>query len=318
MNSNQNTGFPEWLEVVRKVEESGELLGDITVQGLKLGLWASEAGYYPRLLQYLHPLPLEKPLPVQYHFRMGCFVGDEIFQQAIKSIDQGAVDISRVDTGHREIERIVFSPELIVDCDRYQGMLWVTDLARYSVTMVFSSRTHWKSLEVGRCAREIINGYLEDRDWQVFHSGAVQTESGTFVVIGNAGAGKTSLILSLVSSGAHFISNERSYITLENGELHTLVSPLPVAIGMGTALQFPQIRHFIRHPEYCLYPPRRMNRDLIRKTPENRWPELEDKVQLLPAEIIAALSAPEGLAGGKVTGIVVPDMSRTRPAGAQC
>lgn len=313
-----NVAQPSWLKkVITTSAEESRSLGNINIQGLEIDFWASEPSFYSWLLEYLHPLPLDKPSPHKLSYKLGCFVADELFQQAIRFIDDGAIDISRIDTGRRDVERMVFSPELIVDCDRSQGMLWVTDLKNNAVTMVFSSRTMWKALEVGRCARELINGYLEDEGWQVFHSGSVRTEKGTFIIIGNAGAGKTSLILSLMSTGAHFISNERSYIKIINDEVHTLISPLPIAIGLGTAIQYPEITRFVRNSEYCLYPPRRMSPRRIRNTPEHKWPNLEDKVQLLPSEIISAFNAPEGLAGDKVLGVVVPKLTTKNPMGAE-
>ncbi len=318
MKIKHRTKEPSWLnKTIKEAAQKGTCLGKIKVQGLEIDFWASEPSLYSWLLEYLHPLPLDTfTAKKKLSFKLGSFVADEVFQEAIRFIDSGAIDILRVNTGRRKIERLIFSSKMIVDCDRSQGMLFVTDLKQNTVTMVFSNRTQWKALEVGRCARELINGYLEDQGWQAFHSGAMQTENGTFIIIGDAGAGKTSIILSLISTGARFISNERSYIKVIDGEVHTLLSPLPIAIGMGTAIQYPEIVKYVRQPEFCLYPPRRMNLHRIRNTPEHKWPSLEDKVQLLPSEIISAFDAPEGLAGDKVCGVVVPYLTK-RNRGAE-
>jgi hypothetical protein len=189
-------------------------------------------------------------------------------------------------------------------------MLWVTNRLENSITLVLSVKVRWPLLEVSRVVRDLITRFLEDQGWILFHAGAIQINEKNYMVIGDASAGKTSFIIALLSSGAAFISNERVFVKVEKGIAQIMSFPMPIAVGLGTMVQYSELIKYVREPQLCLYPPRRINFSNVHKTAEKYWPELEDKVQFLPQEITENFSDIAGIAEGNIEGIIVPNFRK--------
>lgn len=75
------------------------------------------------------------------------------------------------------------------------------------------------------------------------HAAAVKIDDRGVLITGDKGAGKTSLSLALVKErGAHWISNDVVLLSLRDGALVMQGTPIPLRIGAGTLLRFPQLR----------------------------------------------------------------------------
>jgi len=110
-------------------------------------------------------------------------------------------------------------------------------------------------------------------------------------------------------AGVQFISNERLFAKKTSDDVHILPFPMPIAVGLGSAMQYPEILKFVENPELCLCPLWRMNIERVHSTSRKDWPKLKDKIQFVPEELITALSAGPGYPGGKVSGVIVPRLS---------
>ncbi|MGI9420551.1 MAG: hypothetical protein ACR2RA_22235 [Geminicoccaceae bacterium] len=203
------------------------------------------------------------------------------------------------------------SDDLTLYCNGPDGVFWLADFGRKTMTMVFSSRTPRPALDFSRMVRDIITGYLTDRSWSLYHAGAVETSEGVLMIVGNPGAGKTTLILALVRDGARYIANEQVFVRAEGDRFQVLGYPLAIAIGLGTALQFPGLSPLIETPDPLLYPRRRMSASRIRETPREKWPSLDDKLQLLPEEIDRYVGPSGFVPGGRLRALVVPRIGKS-------
>lgn len=96
-----------------------------------------------------------------------------------------------------------------------------------------------------RCLREIFAKTLELDGHFVFHAGAVGLNGHGVAICGVKGAGKTTTALSLVESGAAFLTNDRSFIGAVGDGLWIHPWPTVSPIGMGTLYHFPALRSWM-------------------------------------------------------------------------
>ena len=86
--------------------------------------------------------------------------------------------------------------------------------------------------------------------------------------------------------------------------------PMAVAIGLGTALQFPQLAGLIEAPDRLQYPRQQLCLSRLAKTPRSEWHSLRDKLQILPCELTELLDTAGSVPGGKLHALVVPEISK--------
>ena len=158
--------------------------------------------------------------------------------------------------------------------------------------------------------RNTVIAYLEDQGWVSYHAGAVDTEQGVLMIIGNSGAGKTSLILALLRNGARYIANERLLIRQEAEGFNLLGYPMAIAVGIGTARQFRGLSQLVDSPDQLLYPRSRFSKSRVARASPEQQLLLDDKLQLLPEELLQYIGADNAVCGGTVHSIVVPQVSR--------
>jgi len=297
---------PFWLDQILKDSEQLPRQGYFNIQGLKIDIHGYGPETYHWIEKYLYPLNLSSPIDTQSTYRVNLFHSDDLVLAALNTIENNEIDTRRISNARRYLDRICVSKEITVDCDPQFGMLWITDRSTNTITIVLSAKVRWPLLEISRVVRDLITRYLENQGWVLFHAGAIRSKEKNYLVIGDASAGKTSFIIAMLSAGAAFISNERVFVKLVDGTVHMLSFPMPIAVGLGTMLQYPELIKFIRQPQFCQYPPRRINIAKVHDTPEWKWLELEDKIQFLPQELSQQFSDIAGIAGGKVDGVIVP------------
>lgn len=310
MKNNINTEQPLWLSQVINQSKQLPHCGDFNIQGLKIKIHCHDPEVHNWIEKYLYPLDRSNSLDTQAEYSVNMFHSDDLVLSALRSIEDSEVDTHRVSNARRYLERITVNEHITVDCDPAYGMLWITDNSSKAITLVLSVKVRWPLLEISRVVRDLITRFLEAQGWVIFHAGAIQTDNKNYMIIGDAGAGKTSLIIALLVSGATFISNERVFAKVVGEKLRLLSFPMPIAVGLGTMVQYPELVKFIRQPQFCQYPPRRMDIWKIHNTPERRWPDLEDKAQFLPQELTTLFSDASAVPGGIIHGIIVPSLQK--------
>lgn len=284
----------------------------VAVEELDLIISACEQDLVDWASDYLYPLvhTTESENSAQ-QFRLNCIHSDAIVSCAIQGIDSypGRVKIIN-GSRHRPIYCWDDSPggRRILIC-AIDGVVWLCNELERTITLVYSNRTRWPSLELSRTARAIITQYLHSQDWFLCHAGAVTTKNGNFMIVGKSGAGKTTLILALLQSGAGYIANELLFVKPLDSGLRVLSYSLPVAVGLGTALQFQTIAGLLEKP-YCLrYPPRRLYIEKLAKKSREEWLNQKGKIQILPSELSTLFPDSTATGNAIIHKLVVPKVS---------
>ena len=226
------------------------------MEGLEVVLKAMDHALIRWVLKYLQPLSLGSEQICLRKYTVTCLYSDEIVVAACQHMAGSEIIPWHEHNRRHVVKRARSSQDVIIYCDSFEGVFWLSDLASDSVFVVVSSRTRWPAIEFSRVTRILVTRSLEAQRWTIFHAGAVSTPSGALMIVGDDGAGKTSLVLALLCSGAQYISNERLFVRSEPGGFRVLGFPMAVAIGLGTALQFPQLAGLIEAPDRLQYPRR--------------------------------------------------------------
>jgi len=307
-----NSKQPVWLDSILEKSKRLPHQGHFDIEGLKINIHAFDPETYHWIEKYLYPLNLSSSSDTQLTYSVNTLHSDELVQSVLSSIENSEIDTRRISNARRYLDRIFVDKQITIDCDPFYGMLWVTDRSTHTITLILSVKVRWPLLEISRVVRDLITRFLEDQGWILFHAGAIHTGEKNYMIIGDASAGKTSLIIALLASGSVFISNERVFVKVENGDARLLSFPMPIAVGLGTMVQYPELIKFIRQPQFCQYPPRRINISKVHNTAERKWPYLRDKVQFLPQEITNQFSDIAGMSGGKIHGLIVPSWQKNQ------
>ncbi len=283
-----------------------------TVEGLALELWGCtpwEAGW---LLKYLGPLVVRDAGDGECAatWKIGMFFADEVVAAVAEGMEQGGLLAPSVWNGRYHVRRVAFSPRRMLDSDPVRGTACLYDWAARRITLVTSVHTGHPVHELGRCLRDVATAWMRSRGWQIFHAGAVRSGGRDWLVVGDAGAGKTSLLIALLAGGARFIANDRVFLRLEGGTVRLRPFPMAVAIGLGTAAQYGPLRRVVRRPGSLCYPRRRLDLVRVLNTPETDWAALPDKLQLFPGELNALFRAVPGPADTTAGGILLPRLDR--------
>jgi hypothetical protein len=312
VQNNIDSKQPVWLDSILEKSKRLPHQGYFEIEGLKINIHSYDPETYHWIEKYLYPLNLSSSSDTQLTYSVNTLHSDELVQSVLSSIENSEIDTRRISNARRYLDRIFVDKQITIDCDPFYGMLWVTDRSTHTITLVLSVKVRWPLLEISRVVRDLITRSLEDQGWILFHAGAIHTGEKNYMIIGDASAGKTSLIIALLASGSTFISNERVFVKVENGEARLLSFPMPIAVGLGTMVQYPELIKFIRQPQFCLYPPRRINISKVHDTAERKWPNLRDKIQFLPQEITGLFADTAGIPGGKIHGLIVPSWQKNQ------
>ena len=306
-----------WLNEIFEKSAGLPNQGEFNIQGLNIRIGAYDPEVYSWVEKYLHPLNLDDSGTTTLIYNIKLLHSDDIVQSVHRLISDSGVDTVPVFTGRRYVDRILIDKDITVDCDPAFGMLWVTDRSSNTIITVLSTKVRWPLLEISRVVRDLSSRYLADQGWGIFHAGGVHFNDRNYIIIGNSGAGKTSLIIAMIAAGAAYISNERVFVKVIEGQVHFLCFPMPIAVGLGTMVQYPELIKYIREPQFLKYPPRRMDIDWIHSHPEYKWSDLEDKPQFLPEDLTENFSNTKGVAGGIIDGLIVPSFQKNQKVSSE-
>ena len=300
------------VDVIKQAAEQLGISQKLKADDFTLQISANEIGLIDWAKLYLYPLALAVTdnCDKKIRFEINGLNSDKIVSQAISTIQSAGKNVDHfLGYGNRTMISLQSNSGKLICAAPNAGIIWVCDRTTQSLTMVYSSRTRWPSLEFSRTIRDVITDILLANGWLILHAGAVKTETENLMIIGNSGAGKTTLILAFLNQGAGFIANELLFAKVVNKSLNMLPFAIPVAIGMGTALQFRQITELVKHPYNLLYPPRRMNIDRLARLTHQQWLKRKDKLQVLAIELESLFPSSQIFENSSVDRIIVPDVS---------
>lgn len=303
---------PDWIATILRSAHEMYFSDKFTIEGLEVKLSSVDPSLVKWVLKYLQPLSLALPSKKKEECAFFCLYSDDTILEASRyfAIDKN-IKFTGIGKDRALLKCANVSDKIIAYCSSSDGILWVADFDAKMIFVIFSSRTKMPALDFSRTVRDVITAYLMDQGWALYHAGAVDTANGALMIVGNPGAGKTSLILALLRDGARYIANEQLFVRTDDDTFRVLGYPLAIAVGLGTALQFPGLRDLAECPDPLLYPRRRYSARRIARTPKDEWPSLDDKLQLLPEELGAYVGAPGVVAGGSLSAVVVPRVSKT-------
>lgn len=289
--------LPEFLTKILDRSNQLPVQGELRVDGLRLAVHGDGSGMFD-WTKLLFAACCHDDRPIAREFRIGIFHSDQLVGEAIAFHDSNQVVCNTYYRRYYAFNRMQFGDGLFVDYFPDLGTVWVTDLSDHSVYLVYSNRTRLPAKELSLGILDVINQHLLAGNWHIFHGGAIRLGERNHMVVGDSGSGKTTLLLGLIQAQANYISNERVYARLSRTGIHVRGFPQAIGVGFGTAMQFGQLKGFIRRPDRLLHFQHKFNGRRVRKTPEDQWASLPDKIKLLPNEVIRALDGLPRLRAG--------------------
>lgn len=311
MSCSESSSVPDLVGALRALELDNFYTDRVSVDGLDVNIRSVDASQVGWVLKYLQPLSLGMPEPVRQKCSCCMLYSDDLVVEAIRYLcTPGVTTFIRNGKNKAELICSRISRDVTLCCNTKDGIFWLIDLEVNCTHIVYSSRTRQPSLEFARTVRNTVVAYLEGEGWVSYHAGAVDTDQGVLMIVGNSGAGKTSLILALLRCGARYIANERLLVRQESAGFKVLGYPMAIAVGIGTARQFRGLSQLVESPDQLLYPRSRFSKSRVARTPPEQQLLLDDKLQLLPEELSQYVGSIGAVRGGLVRSIVVPQVSR--------
>lgn len=173
--------------------------------------------------------------------------------------------------------------------------LWMSDQTSDSDRHVLRlmRETTLRALEVARCVS--------------LHAAAVTLRDRGILIVGPSGAGKTSLLVAFLLAGSAFVCNDRAILTPDARDVLTL--PLPVRVGVGTAVSVPQLLELIKVGRF--HRRQEIAWDCISGasgTETDHW-RSGRKFELSPVELCDTFRCPY-VTNAPIHAIIVPSISR--------
>lgn len=152
-----------------------------------------------------------------------------------------------------------------------------------------------------RVVRQVVGRILEDRRHIPFHASSFRLDGRAYLVIGDAGAGKSTLSVAMArfADDGAWIGNDRAYVDLSGAEMYTTACPLPLAVNKGSLLAL-EVDGWREWP-------------LLEPVPDDStdWAEYDGdaKMKLSPREVDRFLGA-RVCEGAPLGGVVFPTIGR--------
>lgn len=300
----------DWMTDLRKILDQGSGPTVFSVEALRVRLWATDPALVRWVMVYLGALAKVPSDSDMRHQRIAGVHSDEIVRDALVTLPRCAPGMARPRYSPGVVTRYDVGAQRFVYTDAEEGFVWVLDLPNASLTLVYSSRSRWPAVDYARLVREVVTRHLEDQRWTQYHAGCVLTDQGGILLMGENGAGKTSLLLALLRAGTRYVANERVFLKRHGSSIRALGYPITVGVGLGTAQHFPEVAKFITNPGPLQYPRLRLNLPRVLATPPEHRQYLEDKLDLLVDEVIREFGAAPCSREACISGIVVPSVCK--------
>jgi len=226
----------------------------------------------------LSALPASRHVIARFHDDRSPSIGDELWTES-QPLFLGRKAVGRSGDGWRELNDTAAQIRYSVDVDGID--CWYGQSSRFILH------------EPARLVREILVGRACRAGWCRLHAGAVEVDGRVALVLGCAGAGKSSTVAQLVAAGASFVANDR---------LVAMGGSSPRVVGLPVAVRWSEVqlglfaggRDWIDH---------HAERSSLRRS--------DDRAGYMKYELtvpeVAALAASPTVPGGRLTTIVVVD-----------
>ncbi|ANN35684.1 hypothetical protein A9498_30360 (plasmid) [Bacillus thuringiensis serovar coreanensis] len=252
--------------------------------GIRFCMFTEEKAAIDEIEQYISPTYNEKESLVEKSVEVR-FIINQSMENMIRDLcsKDGEIITAKTDITYKKIKK--------------DGMiLYCSDLGEkphsiviYDGKFAVIGASHSVSSIRGplRVIREVALRKLENQGGCFTHAAAVafdQGETGA-LIIGNSGAGKSSIMWHLLMHGnADFITNDRSISLLENDQLHVFGWPMCLRLGMGmvratTDVNELQKRTYSREQAKGLWE-QEVNNEVVAK---KNWGN-KDKLEITPVE----------------------------------
>lgn len=126
--------------------------------------------------------------------------------------------------------------------DREFRVFYIVDRSRASIEIVARPAKRWARIALFRVVRELAMGHAVHTGDLIMHGAAFAIEDLNFLILGLKNAGKTTLLIhALRDQRTRLISNDRTLVFRQRGEVEMLGLPTIVKVRPGTLGLFPGI-----------------------------------------------------------------------------
>ena len=241
-------------------------------------------------------------------YEIGALCSDRWVQQISNVVGTDHFESEASSRQYDTFYRIQITEHITADYFPGCGAVWVTDTSRNSIAFVHSSRTPLPMLELRLGVIDIITQHLEATAWHTLLGGALSIAGRVFLLVGAVGCGKTTLLTHLTQQGAALISDHRVFLKQSNDDIVVRAFPQTVTIGLGTAMQFGPLEHWIKRPDQLSYYQKYFEPDRVWSTPPEQLAQLPDRLKIYPCEFAEVFDAPKPIASGIVEAVIVPSL----------
>ena len=304
-------------EIRQTVGAKNDVLDDFHVEGLKLRFQTQQQTICDFVKQTLAPVDLDDGSQSAVTWQLSVRCDPVLLSSVLTEIDRQNLEWTSVPIRRMSIRRYAITADQDICVRKSRGVLWLIDRSQKTIHMITSGQTQYPLLTARNLARDLIVSYLHDNGWTTLHAGAVRLGEKNYLVVGDGGQGKTSLILALMATGAKFIANERTLLKKDGAKVRAISFPMSVAVGLGSALNFHSLANLCSKPEQLLLPQTRLQVNKLQQVPISEWKNLKDKILMLPGELCRALNTQPHIGESTIDGILVPKLDEAHQFRAQ-
>ena len=171
--------------------------GSIKVDGLTIGLHGESSNLSHWLKTMAGFASHDTSLPDLSSHAIGVTCCDATIC-SIATLLTSTTECQTYSRGNESVLRSKIGADVVLDYFPYLGAAWIGSASLQTTEYVYSSRTPFPHLELRLGFVDLINQYMESRGWHSLHSGACRIGEHIVLIVGDSGAGKTTLISRLV------------------------------------------------------------------------------------------------------------------------
>ncbi|MGG7445981.1 hypothetical protein ACQ3G7_07845 [Kosakonia oryzendophytica] len=120
----------------------------------------------------------------------------------------------------------------------------VNDTFDLKIYSLFKSKKLYKA--AFREIRDYIDGFIVNQEVMTLHAACVSNDRGAVCIMGDKFAGKTTLMLKLLSLKYNFLSNDKPYVYLFGSDFYAFSLPVSAGVRLGSINIFPNLQEEIQ------------------------------------------------------------------------
>jgi|GEM_PF-4848877 len=212
-------------------------------------------------------------------FYLYSYVDEQSYLRMFEWIEE--ILLLRVGYFYNDIAEIKFADGGIV-VDRKKRMILSYHQTLKQVYIVSDGSQQAVQFEITRIIREMMTRALERKGFFLFHASAVEKDGKAILFCGEAGAGKTTMMLGLLDKGYHFLANDRVLIGVENRKVKAITWPKAIGITLATTMHFDPLIEIYADLGSLAFPQHHIHSLTLDKLEENEV----DRVDLSVEELV--------------------------------